>query len=48
MNTKKMVMAGLAGGEDVSRACALVLLVTYCASIVTWTGAIALFLRLVS
>lgn len=42
------VMAGLAGGEDVSRACALVLLVTYCASIVTWTGAIALFLRLVS
>ena len=41
------VMAGLAGGADVSRACALVLCVTYAASVVTWTASIALFLRIV-
>jgi hypothetical protein len=38
------VMAGLAGGADVSRASALVLLVTYSCSIVSWTFALSLFL----
>ena len=39
------VMAGLAGG-DVSTDCAGVLLVTYAASVVSWTVAISGFLGL--
>lgn len=42
------VMAGLAGGADASRACALVLAVTYAASLLTWTGSIAMFLAAVA
>lgn len=38
------VMAGLAGGEAVSRASALVLLATYSFSLISWTAAISLFL----
>jgi predicted permease len=40
------VLSGLAGGADVSRACALVLLVTYTFSIVSWTASISFFLHL--
>ena len=43
-----VVMAGLAGGADMSRACALVLAVTYAASLVTWTASIAAFLAIVA
>lgn len=41
------VMAGLAGGADTKRECALVLLVTYAASVITWVGAIAGFFFLI-
>jgi hypothetical protein len=43
-----VVMAGLAGGADVSRACALLLAITYAVSIVTWTASIAAFLAIVA